>query len=252
MVKQVAIAGVPVSYFDSGGDGAPVVLLHGWGLSAASWRPVTDRLREGAWRLIVPDLPGFGASPMFPHPARLSDYSRLVASLVRQLNLAEVALVGHSFGGRIAMQLAAEQPALVRQVVLVDSAGVRRRTVRLRLTALVARALRPLFRPAAMAGLRRRIYRWLDADDYVSRPELTATFRSIINEDLTPLLPRIGQPTLMLWGERDLVTPLDDARRMLAALPNARLSVLAGAGHVPFHEQPEAFAAQLKAFLLAS
>jgi pimeloyl-ACP methyl ester carboxylesterase len=128
---------------------------------------------------------------------------------------------------------------------------LRQRTWRLTLTTGAARLFRPLFRPAFMSGLRRSLYHLLDADDYVSTPALTATFVNVINEDLAPLLPRVAQPTLLLWGERDRVTPLADAQRMLAALPNARLAVLAGAGHVPFHDQLDAFTTQLHRFLTA-
>ena len=89
----------------------------------------------------------------------------------------------------------------------------------------------------------------MGAEDYVATPKLQQTFINIINEDLTDLLPKIVQPTLLIWGENDKDTPLSQARVMEQKIPNAKLAVFKGAGHFSFLDKREEFVKELINFL---
>jgi pimeloyl-ACP methyl ester carboxylesterase len=109
--------------------------------------------------------------------------------------------------------------------------------------------VKPLFRPKFMKGLKERIYKRISADDYTATPNLKETFLKIINEDLSGYLPKINQPTLIIWGENDKTTPLGDAKIMKEKIKNSKLVVLENAGHSCFLNKPKEFYDELIKFI---
>lgn len=251
----IELEGVPVAA-ETRGEGPTVLLLHGWGADSSLMRPLADRL-VARHRVCIVDLPGFGQSPPPPAAWDVHDYARLVARLIEQFELAPVAPIGHSFGGRLAIVLAAEHPALVRQIVLVDSAGVpppRRATWRGRVRKLALSVARvgarlPIVRDPAQRLLDRLRERWGSPDYRTARGIMRPTFVKVVTEDLRPLMPRIKVPTLLVWGSNDPDTPLSDGREMERLIPDAGLVVLAGAGHYSYLERLSYFARIVESFL---
>ncbi len=249
--SRVLLRGVAVAYVYVG-DGVPIMVLHGWGSQAAAVRPIVDCL-GGRWRVCAPDLPGFGASMVPPEAWSVRDYAAVVRALMEHLDMASAHLIGHSFGGRIAIVLAAESPKLVRRLILVNSAGVRHPhgwKERLQAAALQGgqRAL------AATAGAwRTRLRAWaaerFGSDDYRAAGRLRPTFLRVVNEDLRALLPAIQAPTLLIWGAEDRETPLAQGQLLAQAIPDARLEVFPGAGHFSYLDQPTEFCALVRSFL---
>lgn len=228
------------------GEGAPLLLLHGWGASAELFAPLLDALQPGR-RLIVPDLPGFGATPPPPVAWSAREYAAWTLALLDRLGVERVDVIGHSNGGRIAIVLAAERPERVRRVVLTSSAGVpSRHGFRDRLAVRTYKALRGVERSSlAPASLRTAAKRRADrrgSDDYrAASGTMRATLVRLVNEDLRPLLPRIGAPTLLVWGDRDTETPLSDAREMERLIPDSGLVVFEGGGHFAYLDQAARF-----------
>lgn len=232
-------------------DAPALVFLHGWRSEAAIWQGV---MREIDWpgALYAPDLPGFGQSPALESGAGVADYAAIVEGFIRKQEITRTILVGHSFGGRIAIKLAADQPQWLVKLVLTGAAGVERAfgsSLKRTALRLAAKTVRPLFAPRFMQPARRRIYRQLGSEDYLATPALTATLQQILNEDLTPLLSAIAVPTLLLWGGVDQETPLTYGQLMERSVPGSKLAVIEGAGHYVFIDQPEEFLKALKDFL---
>ena len=214
------------------GSGPPVLLVHGLSGSWRWWRPVLPALaREHAVHLV--DVPRFAALARFG-PA---DAAAWLARFVEAAARGPVAAVGHSLGGLLTAQLAARRPDLVERLALVGPTGIPSGR------GLLGHAL-PL-----LAALRRApVHVVVDAvragPESLLRGALYATGR-----DLRPDLGAIEAPTLLLWGERDPLVPARLAEEWRRGLPDARLTVLPGAGHVPMFDAPGALAGALLAFL---
>jgi pimeloyl-ACP methyl ester carboxylesterase len=238
------------------GDGPAALLLHGWGTEGASLQPLSTHL-AAHFRTVTPDLPGFGAATPPPVDWGVEDYAEWVVALLKKLGLERIILLGHSFGGRIAILLAATRPALVDKLVLVDSAGIRPApSPRLRTASTVSKLGRaasgiPLVGSVA-ERLRARWHRAVGAEDYASAGPLRGTFVKVVNRDLRDLLPRIGAPTLLLWGGADDATPATDGVLIEQLIPDARLVVFPGAGHYSYLDRPAETCAALDEFLLPS
>jgi len=235
------------------GSGPPVLLLHGWGASSALFAPVMDAL-EHAFTLIAPDFPGFGATPQPPVPWSVGDYTDWLVCLLDSLGIGRAHVVGHSFGGRVAIKLASLRPERVARLVLTDSAGIRpRRGVAYWLRVRAFKTLRWLSHAAAAPPLVRH---WAGAQaEKQSAPDyrqasgtLRGSFVRVVNEDLRALLPQIQAPTLLIWGECDADTPLADGQLMERLIPDAGLVVFEGAGHYAYLEQSARFCRIIEAF----
>ena len=214
------------------------VLLHGWGLTGESLMPLARQLcaHGTCW---VPDLPGFGKTPMLAEGAGSAEYAD---ALLRQPVIAEsraagreIVVVGHSFGGRLALRAAAADPEAVSALVLIAGAGLKRPrgpVFRVRSAALkaIGRLLRHMDRLAGTA-LFARYARRVGSADYRRAGRLRATLVAVVNEDLAPVAARVRRPALLLYGREDTETPPTFGERFAALMPDAVLVVLDGFGH---------------------
>lgn len=236
------------------GEGAPLLLLHGWGASAELFAPLYDQLQPGR-RLIVPDLPGFGGTPPPPGPWSVHDYARWTVALLDRLGVERCDVIGHSNGGRIAIVIAAEHPERVRRLALTASAGIRaRHGIGYRARVASYKALRraersPLLPRGLRDAMRRRADRRGSTDYRAASGTMRATLVRLVNEDLRPVLPRVMAPTLLIWGDRDTETPLDDARVMERLIPDSGLAVFEGGSHYAYLEQAARFCRVIDVFL---
>lgn len=255
MKDQIVLNGQLISYLKSGqaGTNDTVVFLHGWRSNKEVWGQVVNRLISQSVNKPVSiyalDLPGFGSSPAPESAWNVGNYSNVAAEFIQKLNLNNVILVGHSFGGRVGIKLSATRPDLIKRLVLVDAAGFVMDAKKKKALGLAAKLAKPFFKPKFMQGLRKKIYQQIGAEDYVATPELKETFVNTVNEDLTENMKRISQPTLIIWGENDKETPLSDAQKMRSLIVNSKLQILGSAGHFSFLDQPEEFVKLLKDFI---
>jgi pimeloyl-ACP methyl ester carboxylesterase len=244
------VDGLTVRY-QVGGQGPSVLFLHGWGGAIESFAPVLDDLQR-SYTVAAFDLPGFGQSSFPPSTWGSTDYARLTLKIMDRLRLDRPHLIGHSFGGQVSLQLAATSPDRVGKLVLVCSAGVRTKpalTVRLKRTAARLGRWLAVFGGSMGEKLRAEIYRRVQSQDYANAGPLRSTLVRVINEDLTPLLPRITSPTLLVWGEQDRDVPLSAARVMARLIPAAQLVVFENAGHFVYLDQFDRFRLLVGRFL---
>jgi pimeloyl-ACP methyl ester carboxylesterase len=243
------------THYREAGAGSPVLLLHGWGSSSEALAGVAAALAAG-FRVVSVDLPGFGWSQPPAQAWGIGEYTAHARGLLDALQISTAAVVGHSFGGRIAIALAARHPARVARLVLVAGAGVRPpRGAKARLLTGTTRLLRLLARlPGAGRPMERALARWLErvgSRDYRQAGRMRPTLVRVVNEDLAPLLPQIKAPTLLLWGDRDQEVGRPAVELMAQQIPEARMVVFPGAGHFPFQDAPDAFQRELTGFLQA-
>jgi pimeloyl-ACP methyl ester carboxylesterase len=225
------------------GSGPPTLVLHGWGGSIEAVHPIVAGLAPVA-TVHALDLPGFGHSDPPPSPWGVEDYQAFVAAFMDALEIRRPSIVGHSNGGRVAIRMAATEPARASRLVLVDSAGIRpRRTLRWYRRVGMAKVGKYAARFLGAPGerLRTRLVGRSASTDYLAAGELRPTLVRLVNSDLRPFMPEITVPTLLVWGSEDADTPLSDAREMERLIPDAGLVVLDGAGHYSYLDQTARF-----------
>lgn len=243
----VNINGIDTNYISEGSGNVPVLILPGWSATSAVYSLMVKTLSETR-AVCVLDLPGFGITPEPEEPWSVDDYADFVTSFIGELGLSRVVLAGHSFGARIIIKLAArENPFEIESILLVDGAGIKnppskkqqKRQARFKkLKKFYSSRLVSRLFPGALAKLQKKFG---SADYAAASPVMRATLVKAINEDLSPLLCKIKQKTLLIWGENDDATPISDAYKMKAEIPDATLETIAGAGHFPFIDSPFEF-----------
>jgi pimeloyl-ACP methyl ester carboxylesterase len=250
------------------GRGEPIVLLHGFGASAYSWRHVAATLAS-EYELIAVDLNGFGYTerPRGAAAYTVAGQLALVLGVMDALGIESAHFAGHSYGGALATHLAWRHPQRVRSLILVDSAGAEypweRRNASAAnkpLTYLFVRT-RAIRRKAVLAGLENSF-----SDDTRITPALVDAYYERIRIDgvsrafrgLTaptseprelPDLAQLDLPVLLVWGADDELTLPKAAQEAAAVLPHAELEILDGVGHIPLEESPDQLARLMSDFL---
>ncbi len=208
--------------------------MHGWGCD----KGIFDPFDFSGYTVTAVDFYGFGSSPTPSYPVDLDYYVSGVLEIIYHYNMEDVTVIGHSFGGRIAIKLASCDRVSV--LVLCDGAGIKpRRGMKYYYKVLLAK-LGKLFK--------RRFY--LGSSDYSKLSgAMKKTFVNIVNEDLTPLTRKIEKPCLVIWGEKDNETPMYMYKRLCKNIENSRGVIFEGAGHFAIFEQPKRFSELVKEFV---
>jgi pimeloyl-ACP methyl ester carboxylesterase len=224
------------------GDGPVQVLaLHGWGRDRRDF----DEVLRGLDAVAV-DLPGFGASPAPGEAIGTAGYARLIAPVLDTLD-EPATLVGHSFGGRVAVHLAVLIPDKVRALVLVGVPLLRRADAGKSSPPLPYRAVRALRRIGWVGDdrMERARRRYGSADYQAATGVMRQVLVTVVNESYEVQLDQIHQPVRLIWGSDDADVPVEIAERAMDHLTNAQLSILEGVGHHVCLEAPEAVRATL-------
>lgn len=254
MDKDIEIRGLRLHYTDSGSGPRTLVLMHGWGCDHNTVASIERTALEEGWRVVNVDFPGFGQSQEPGDVWGVEEYTRAIEELVRRLEIERPSLLGHSFGGRVGILYASRHPEVDR-LILVDAAGIKpRRTFTYYRKVYTFKAMKWLM---YLALGKKEAERRLDArrakagsSDYAqASPMMRRILSKVVNEDLTSELPKIKAPTLLVWGTADTATPVADAHKMEALIPDAGLVAFDGCGHYSFLDNPAGFKAVLKSFL---
>lgn len=246
------------------GQGPVVVLLHAFPLSRQMWKPQKDALRD-QYRVVAPDLPGFGDSPLPSGTPSIESYADAVAGLLDDKDIhSPVVLAGVSMGGYIALAFARKYSHRLAGLVLSDTkagpddaAGKANRDrmiaeVKAGLSAAVVESLLPkLLGPATHAELP-EVVQAVREIGLAQKPEaIVAALQALRDRpDAAPGLVGIRVPTLVAVGQDDALTPPDEARKLVAGIAGAKLAIIEKAGHLPNLEQPRDFNDVLMAFLV--
>ncbi|HEX2085556.1 MAG TPA: alpha/beta hydrolase [Solirubrobacteraceae bacterium] len=257
----VAAGGLEVAY-ERAGAGPPLVFVHGAAEDGRVWRPqlaaLADELTVVAW-----DEPGAGRSSDVPAGFGLPDYASCLAALIEALALGPAHVAGLSWGGTVVLELYRHHPELCAGLILVDTyAGWKGSLPEAEVRARVEGARRMLAAPPedfdpTLPGLfagdpPADLVPLLEEMNAAVRPQsLRTALLAMAEADQRDLLAQVAVPTLLIWGERDVRSPLAVARQFQRAIPHAALVVLPGAGHLSNLERPALFNDAVRAFCRA-
>lgn len=262
---ETTIDGLRLFYLDNDRKAAPrtVLLVHGFGDSSLGWVQFARLFRDNDFRIVVPDLPGFGQSDRKPD----ADYSyqaqaKRLAVLMQSLGIGRYHVAGNSMGGGVAAELAIQQPAAVASLSLLDSAGIHVRPTELDRALLAGKNMLVVKKPedldalltfatAQRPAMPRPVLDYLSERAVTDSPLHERIFRESLFEDINFLLPKLDSikaPTLILWGEKDRVLHPDNARVFHKYIPGSRLVIMPNVGHLPMAEVPYESAAEVLRF----
>ncbi|MBI3734419.1 MAG: alpha/beta hydrolase, partial [Chloroflexi bacterium] len=256
---QATVGDIKLAYSDEG-RGTPLVFIHGFPLSRATWQKQVDALQAN-YRVIAPDLRGLGESEGAGTVHTMAQFAADIHALLAQLNSGPVVLAGHSMGGYVALAFARHYPDRLRGLVLVgtkagadspEAAAGRRATaekVQAQGSAVVVDAMAPRMLSAKNtdAQMAARVRQIMAA----SRPQgvIAALHGMAERPDSTELLAQIVAPTLVVTGADDVIIPPAESHKLAEAIKGARLEIIPDAGHLVALEKPEAFNRALLAWL---
>ena len=259
LVPEPDLGGRVMLYRAGRRDGPPVVLVHGLGQNGArDWSRLIPALADG-YAVYALDLPGFGQSDKGNRLYSPASFARAIENVIGPRVGGRFTLIGHSMGGAVSLAYAAAYPERIQRLILVDMAGVLQRAVYAEFlsrvgtqaatggyvedapwfTSYLHRALTraesvPLSSGPLLgsAAVRQQFFR--------GEPNAIAAY-TLVGHDFSRALRSVAAPTLLIWGSEDKVAPLRTGQMAAATMPNARLTILQGAGHAPMLQMPERF-----------
>ncbi len=235
--------------YDIRGMGPPIILLHGWGTNYHTFDYICSYL-EKDFTIYLIDLPGFGKSeePMYVYS--LNNYVHFLFTFIDELQINNPIILGHSFGGRIAIKYASISKN-ISKLILVDSAGIKKkRTIKQLFSILKYKYLKFYYRKTKNITKYNQLTTTSGSLDYVSSSLIMKGILSkVIKQNLKPCLSKINVETLIIWGRDDLETPYKDALIMKKKIKNAGLITFDDVGHFPYLERKNYFKIILKKYL---
>lgn len=248
--KQIIINELLVNYYYSLSDKKSfktLVFLHGWGVDSKLWFGLIPKIIDRNYSLYFLDLPGFGQSQTPPESYGLDQYRNIVLKFIEKLGLKNINIIGHSFGGSIAIKIASENPNFLSKVILVNAAGIRYYSALKNIKTILAKIISPLFSLSFMQPIRIKLYQMIGSE-YLNIPSMSKIFIRVVSENLMSLLSKINKPTLIISGDKDDVTPVTHAQEMNKKISGSKLVILL-TGHFSFLDQPDEFVKVLTEFI---
>ncbi len=249
---EITVDGLKILYQITGPSGEQaenkekryVVILQGWGTTMQVYDSIVASLSD-SYAVIQLDLPGFGGSQEPEKSWDVKEYTAFFVHFLEKLGIREVSLIAHSYGGRITIELlSGDCPVSVDKVVLMDSAGIMpvrsaayKRKVRWYKFCKKIITSKPVSAlcPDMVENWKKR----QGSSDYRNAsPIMREALVKAVNYDQSDLLSKIRQDTLLIWGDADTATPIEDGRKMEQLIPQAGLVTVKGAGHYSFLDQP--------------
>lgn len=239
--------GLNISY-DVVGKGKQIILLHGWGTSKKTFVSLVEEIKSN-YEVHTIDLIGFGESEEPLKPLCLSDYVLFLRDYIIRYNLQNPIILGHSFGGRIAIKYASLFND-VSKLILVDSAGIKRVSLKTKYKIIKYKFLKKWYKLIHNQTMYQKLLRNSGSNDYkVATPIMKQTLSLVTKEDLRKYIKKIKTETLILWGHNDKVTPYKDALYLKRHLKNSGLVTFDNTGHFPYLENKSHFNLVLKDYL---
>lgn len=218
---KIKVKNVLVNYIQYG-EGKDILLLHGWGQNIEMMKFLGDNFSE-KFRITILDFPGFGESEEPSSDWTIKDYSDMLEVFIKEVNIKKPIIMGHSFGGRVAIRYSANNP--IEKLVLFGSPCIRHE----RKLPLSTRILKGIKKLPGMDKIGEYAKNFIGSRDYkAASPVMRQTLVNVVNEDLSDFARKIEEPTLLIWGEHDTEAPVEDAKELEGIMVDAALIVLPG------------------------
>lgn len=239
----------------------PILILHGWGSCAKNWARVQELLENQGYRVFVPDLPGFGQALPPEKPWSIDNYVEWVKKYCDKNGFPPFFLLGHSFGGGVAVKFSCAFPERVLKLILVSPALIRRKSLKQIIFLFLAKTGKLVFTITGLILLwplekkiKNILYRLAGTTDYHKLDingmvAMKETFKKVTREDLTHCLPKIKLPTLIVWGAKDVMTPIKEAYIAKKEMDNAKLEVIQDGEHGLNLQKPEILVEKIIKFI---
>lgn len=241
--EKVNVSGIETRYRVVGESNKKVLIIHGWGATSYSWRDVSYCLAKKGFEVIAIDLPGFGETPPPKDVWGYNDYINFLFSFVKKVELGKFYLLGHSFGGALALKFTSKHEELVDKLVLCDAAIVRKERLNLRqkIVKSLSKYFSKIVSKTPMYPLFEKVAYWFAGtyDYYHANPIMKEIFKKVVLEDMTNIASKLKKECLIVWGEYDQATPLEDAFILDNLIENSQLKVIIGSGHNPHRSHKE-------------
>jgi len=290
--KQIKIEDLNVSYKQIGSGSIPIVLLHGWGINSDKYLKLIEIMSKENidLKIIVPDLPGFGKSDEPNKDWNLDDYVEFVDKFIRsstqyrgfellknilkKSNIKkimnggfssisnskseenkQIILVGHSFGGRIAIKYTVKYPEKIDKLILTGAAGIKHPlSKKQKIFYVLAKFGKKIFSLPIFCKLQKHAKKLLykvarEKDYHHASLRMKEIMKNVLTEDLTLILEKIKTPTLLVWGKLDHSTPLADGKLMNKKIEDSKLIVINDANHSLPYQKPEDFVKDVLKFI---
>ncbi len=232
-----------------------IVILHGWGLSGETFLALVEEFKKRGYQAFAPDFPGFGAASIPAHPWNLADYAKFLHEYLETNHIRHPILIGHSFGGRVALKYEQKYPKSVRALILSGTPGFSP-TNRKKLLIFISLAKigatfwsLPIFK-----FFKKTVQTWyycLIGVREFSRAKgvMRQIFKNIVQEELVSPMKAVQVPCALIWGENDPIIPVDIAQKMLSVISGSKLFIIPSSDHAVAYRQSGVFADYVEKFL---
>ncbi len=218
---KIKVQDIDINYIQYG-EGKDILLLHGWGQNIEMMKPLGDNFCD-RFRITILDLPGFGHSEEPKEAWTIEKYAIMLEKFVQLVGIKKPIVMGHSFGGRVAIRFSARNP--IEKLVLFASPCIRIEEE----LSLKVKFLKKLKTLPGMNTIGEYMKQFIGSRDYkAASPIMRQTLVEVVNEDLSKFAREIEEPTLLIWGEQDDEAPLSDAKELEKIMKDAALIVLPG------------------------
>lgn len=230
-------------YYEKYGNGKNnIIILPGWGNTRSTFNNLIRILKEH-YTVYILDYPGFGNSSFPNRDLDIYDYANLIKNFITMNDIDNPIIISHSFGGRISIILSGLYKLPIKKMILIDSAGIKhKKKFKLKFKQMIYKLLKKisLILPKKIRQIYlNKLIKIFGSSDFKNLdPNIRKTFIKVINEDLTKYLPSINTSTLLIWGENDLDTPLEDGKIMNVKIEDSGLIIIPNASHFPYLEYP--------------
>lgn len=239
---KIKIKDIDINYIQYG-EGKDIVLLHGWGQNIEMMRPLGDKL-QNKFRITILDLPGFGGSLEPKKVLNIYDYCDVLETFLKELEISNPIVMGHSFGGRISIIYASKNK--VDKLVLFGSPCIRKEEK----LSFKVKTLKALKKVPGLNKLEGFAKKHIGSRDYkAASPMMRDILVNTVNQDLSAEAKNIKCPTLLIWGTNDTEAPLEEARELEKLIPDAGLIEFPGLSHYAYLENLDGVIRILKEFL---
>ncbi len=236
------------------GEGKNVILLPGWLCDHKALAPIANHLKK-KFKVYSIDVVGFGKSELPDKPYNTDEYGDWLKELIEKLEIDNPILIGHSHGGRMAINYAGRNLGDVNKIILIDAAGIKaKREFKYYIRVYTYKFLKNIYKilpkTKMFENMKERSMKHFGSSDYQNSPDvLKKTMINILNEDQKGLMPNIKAPTLLIWGDKDTATPIQDGKTMEKLIPGSGLVEIKGGSHYSYLDNPALVYAVLDEFL---